>query len=72
MDPDSIEFYDESFALFNWDDKQDGVDAIKNAELDVTERADIDSLKKEADKHARELIENLFSEQIADGEVEVR
>ena len=72
VDPDSIEFHDESFALFNWDDKQDGVDAVKLAETDAKEHADIDTLKKEADNHARELIENLFSDAIRDQQVEVR
>ena len=72
VDPASIEFHDESFAIFNWDDKQDGVDAVKLAETDAKEHVDIDTLKKEADNHARELIENLFSDAIRDQQVEVR
>lgn len=72
VDPESIEFHDESFALFNWDDKQDGVDAVALAEADAKEHADIENLKKEADDHARELIENLFNEAIRDQQVEVR
>ena len=72
VDPSSIEFYDESFALFNWDKKQDGVDAVALAEADAKEHADIETLKEEADKHARELIENLFSDAIRDQQLEVR
>ena len=72
VDPESIEFYDESFALFNWDDKQDGVDAVTLAEADAKEHADIEGLKKEANDHARELIESLFSDAIRDQQLEVR
>ena len=72
VDPDSIEFHDESFAIFNWDDKQDGVDAVKNAENDALENADTDALVKAADEHAEELIESLFQDVISNGEVVVQ
>ncbi|SEP91585.1 Protein of unknown function [Lachnospiraceae bacterium NE2001] len=72
VDPDSIQFHDESFAIFNWDSKEDGVEAVKNAENDAKENADIQTLKDEADKHAKELIEELFQDAIADQQLEVR
>ena len=72
VDPASIEFHDESFAIFNWDDKQDGVDAVKNAENDALENADTDALVKAADEHAQELIESLFQDVISNGEVVVQ
>ena len=71
VDPDSIEFHDESFALFNWDSKEDGVEAVKLAEEDAKENANITELIESADDHARELIENLFREAITDGNVVV-
>ena len=71
VDPDSIEFYDESYAIFNWESKEDGVDAVSNAEADAKENASIDTLKEEADKHAKDLIEGLLSDAIGDGEVVV-
>ena len=72
VDPDSIEFHDEMFALFNWDSKQDGVDAVKRAENDARDHADMDTLTSQADERAKELIRKLFEEAINDQEVEVR
>ena len=72
VDPESVQFHDESFAILNWDSKEDGVEAVKNAEADAKEHADISKLKEEADKHAKELIEDLFQDAISDQEVEVR
>ncbi len=69
VDPASIEFYDESFALFNWDSKEDGVEAISMAETDAMEQTDTEALKSSADNHAKELIYNLFKEAIEDGRV---
>ncbi len=71
VDPNSIQFHDESFALFNWDSKEDGVEAVGLAEADARENANIEELKSNADSHARELILNLFRDAISDGQVVV-
>ena len=59
VDPNSVNFYDESHALFNWDNKKDGVEAIKNAEADVEANADLQELKSKATKNSKEIIENI-------------
>ena len=33
--PNSLEFYDSSFALFNWENKQDTAEALKVAQQDA-------------------------------------
>lgn len=72
VDPDSVEFHDDSFAIFNWETKEDGVDAVKNAENDARENANIAELTEEADAHAEELIKGLFQDVISDGQLEVK
>lgn len=72
VDPESVEFHDERFALFNWDSKQDGVDAIAEAEQNVRENADMDSLLAEAYKNAKEIIEGVLQDDIREGRVEIR
>lgn len=39
IDPNSLEFYDSSFALFNWENKQDTAEALKVAQQDAEEHA---------------------------------
>ena len=46
VDSDSIEFYDERYALFNWTDKEDVVDAISISEEDASAHADVSGLLK--------------------------
>ena len=64
VDAGSVNFYDESHALFNWDDKQDGVDAIKNAEADVEANADLEQLKKKATDNSKEIIYDILEEAV--------
>ena len=72
VDPESVEFFDERFAIFNWDSKQDGVDAIAEAEQNVRDNADMDSLLAEAYKNAKEIIEGVLQDDINEGRVEIR
>lgn len=64
VDPNSVNFYDESHALFNWDNKKDGVEAIKNAEADVEANADLQELKSKATKNSKEIIENIIKDAV--------
>lgn len=60
IDPDSIEFYDEAFAIFNWENKQDTTDALVLAKEDAENKVDQVSMIEEANKQAKVLVENLL------------
>ncbi|MBO4591025.1 MAG: DUF4230 domain-containing protein [Eubacterium sp.] len=64
VDPNSVNFYDEKHALFNWDTKKDGVEAIKNAEADVEQNADLEELKSKATKNSKEIIESIIKDAV--------
>ena len=61
IDPDSLQFYDSKFALFNWENKQDVVEAIKFAEEDVRENGQLDALAALAREQTEQLLEGLLS-----------
>lgn len=69
VDPDSIQFYDEKYALFNWSEKKDVTEAISSAEADVQEKADIDGLLKRASKQAEYIVEGLLEGAVEDRKV---
>jgi hypothetical protein len=69
VDSDSIQFYNEKSALFNWTEKEDVVDAIKIAKADVTENANIEELKSKAKEQTEVLLEGLFEKSIGDREL---
>lgn len=60
IDPDSIEFYDESFAIFNWDNKQDTAEALITAKQDAEGKVDQVHMIQEANDQAKVLVENLL------------
>lgn len=61
VDESTIAFYDEKRALFNWTDKTDVTDAIQMANSDVTKHTDLmNSLKSDADSHAKEIVSGLL------------
>ena len=64
VDPNSVHFYDESHALFNWDDKKDGVEAIKNAEADVEANADLQELKSKSENNSKKIIEDILRDAV--------
>ncbi len=63
---DSIVFFNEDKALFNWEDKSDALDAITDAAKDIKENADLGSLEKQATEQAESLIVNLLEDAIGD------
>ena len=67
IDPDSLKFYDEKFALFNWQNKTDTAEALKLANKDAESKVDKTSLLKTADKQAKKAIESMFSPLTGDG-----
>lgn len=61
IDPDSLTFYDEKFALFNWQDRTDTAEALKLAEKDVKAKVAKSKLIKTANKQAKQTVETLFA-----------
>ncbi len=69
VDVDSVEFYDDSFALLNWESKEDAIDAIKEAKKDCKKKADLDGLEAKAYENAKKLVEELLKDLIGDREL---
>ena len=69
VDPSSIEFYDERYALFNWTDKNDVIDAMSISKEDVTAHANVDGLARKADEQAAGIIKNILAGSIGDREL---
>ncbi len=63
IDPASIQFFDEKRAVFNWQKKEDAVDAQAAAEEDVMKKYDFSDMLKSADKHAELLLTTVFSDE---------
>ena len=66
VNPDSIQFYDEKMALFNWTEKTDVTEAISSAEEDVAQKADIDGLLERASKQAEYIVKGLLEDAVGD------
>lgn len=69
VDPDSIEFYDERYALFNWTDKRDVVDAISISKEDATAHANVEELIKKAYVQTGTVIKNILEDSVGDREL---
>ena len=69
VDPNSIDFYDESFALFNWKDNEDVSDAIARAENDIQNNADMENLKKKSEMQTEKLIRGILEGAIGEREL---
>lgn len=72
VDPESIEFYDERYALFNWTQKEDVIDAISIAKKDVSSHANITGLVKKAGEQAEIVIKSVLASNIGDRELVVK
>lgn len=66
IDPDSIEFYNEKWALFNRSEKQDVVEAVSMAEDDAERNANLTDLKDRALDQAEIIIRGLLEDAIDD------
>lgn len=60
IDPDSIEFYDESFALFNWENKNDTAEALVLATEDASGKVDQINMIEQANEQAKTVVESLL------------
>lgn len=61
VDPDSLEFYDEKLALFNWTKKEDTAKAMGYAEEDAEKKAAQTELIKQASEQAKTVITTLLA-----------
>lgn len=68
IDPDSLEFYDEKFALFNTQNRMDTVTALQNAEDDAAAYVEKTDLLSAADKKAQTLITSFLYSILEDQE----
>ncbi len=66
ISPDSISFYDNQSALFNWSKKEDVVKGLKEAEKDVLAKGGMDKLKERAKERTKKLVTKLFENSVGD------
>lgn len=72
VDPNSIQFYDEKFALFNWSSKTDITESIAAAERDITQNANTDELIQKAEEQTERLIKGLLEGAIGDRQLVIK
>lgn len=65
VDSDSLEFYDEQFALFNWTNKEDTAKAIEYAKEDALTKAQASDILIQASEQAETAITTLLSPLVA-------
>ena len=68
---DSIEFYDERFALFNWPNKSDALEAVKAAETDANEQIDTTELIATANLKVKDILQGLLKDSVGDRRLEI-
>ncbi len=69
IDTDSLRFYDEHFALFNWTEKEDIATAMRLAKEDVEKNADLDRLVNQARSQAETVVRQFVGQIVKDKEV---
>lgn len=67
VDPESLEFYDERFAIFNWEDRQDTVEILKAAQLDVRALAEEEGLLDQASDSAKAAVSGILTPMVLEG-----
>ena len=63
---DSLQFFDENFALFKSDEKDALVEAMKLAKKELKKKKQYKNLMKEADNQTESLLKALYTEKIGD------
>lgn len=71
IDPGSIKFYDQSFALFSRDGKEQLAEAVAKAEDNFKNEADYQSLLDAADTQTAAIVKGILEGQVGDREVEI-
>ena len=72
VDSNSIDFYDQSYAIFNWSSKDDVTTAIQAAENDVATNADTESLKQKSSEQTEKLVRGLLEDAIGEKELIIK
>lgn len=72
IDPDSIEFYDEKWALFNWTEKEDVIDTVSAAQEDVAQKADLKALLEHARYQTEAVIQGLLKDSIGERKLTIQ
>lgn len=72
IDPDSLQFYDEKFALFNWQNRTDTAKALQVAQDDAEAKVDESKLVKTAADQAKETVETMLAPFTGEGGYTVR
>lgn len=72
IDPNTISFYDESSALFNWSDKEDITQSLARAESDVRSNVDMEALKEKAEEQTERLIKGILEGAIGDKQLVIK
>lgn len=71
IDPSSIKFYDQSFALFSRDGKEQLAEALAKAEQNFQDNAQYQSMLDAADKQAEAIVRGILDDQVGDREIVV-
>ncbi len=72
IDEDSIEFYDEQWALFNRTEKEDVIDMVAAAKADVSEKADMESLIQNARTQTERIVRGLLEDVVGERTLVIR
>lgn len=60
IDPNTLEFYDQEYAIFNWQNRSDTAEALEMAKENAQEKVDQSELISQANDTAKTLVENLL------------
>ena len=69
VNSDSVVFYDEKHALFNWTDKEDIVNALSLAKEDATNGIDADELTQKAKEQTKTILKIILADSIGGREL---
>lgn len=69
VNSDSVVFYDEKHALFNWTDKEDIVNALSLAKEDATNGIDADELTQKAKEQTKTILKSILADSIGGREL---
>lgn len=68
IDPQSIQFYDEKKALFNWTELSDSIDGLVLAEENIKSQAEMDEILERADQQAEAVVKGLLEDIVKEAE----
>ena len=72
IDPDSLQFYDQQYALLNWQNRDDTAKALQMAQDDAQAKVDSTAMLEDAQKQAETVVEALLLPFTENGDYTVR